>query len=71
MIDTDYKVVTPAYGRDYKSQKEVLEAFLSGKDFILQPQYCYCSIRDFAPGVTVNVRYAKNMKVLPVKVPNK
>lgn len=70
MITVDYRVVTPAYARDYKNQKEVKEAFLSGVDFKLQPEGCYCSIRDFAPGVTVNVRYAKMMKVLPVKVPN-
>jgi hypothetical protein len=27
--------LTPAYGKDYKSQKEVLEAFNAGKDFLI------------------------------------
>jgi hypothetical protein len=28
--------LVPAYGRDYKNQKEVKEAFKNGKDFIIQ-----------------------------------
>lgn len=70
MITTDYRVVTPAYARDYKNQKDTKAAFLSGVDFKLQPEGCYCSVRDFAPGVTVNVRYNKLRKVIPVVVPN-
>jgi len=27
--------LTPAYGRDYKSRKEVVEAWEQGKDFII------------------------------------
>lgn len=27
--------LTPAYGRDYKSKKEVLEDFNAGKDFVI------------------------------------
>jgi hypothetical protein len=28
--------LTPAYGRDYKSQKAALEAFNAGQDFIIK-----------------------------------
>lgn len=30
-------VLTPAYGRDYKSKKEVLAAWDEGKDFMTNP----------------------------------
>lgn len=71
-ITENYCTVIPAYGRDYKSQAEVKSDFLAGKDFQMQSithGSGYCSIRDFESGVTVNVRYAKLAKVLPIKVP--
>ena len=57
--------LTPAYGRDYKSKKEVLKDFLDGKDFIYNDPFrqCYCSIRDFKPGDVVNLRYHKLTRV--------
>jgi hypothetical protein len=70
-ITENYLEVGPAYGRDYKSQAKVREAFESGKDFeMLSFEYGgkYCSIRDFAPGVTVNLRYRRHEMVLPYKV---
>lgn len=72
MITQDYKVVSPAYGRDYKSKKEVEADFFGGKDFVMesidcQPG-CYCSMRDFAPGTKVEVRYAKMTKVVILEV---
>ena len=68
MITNDYRVVTPAYGRDYTSQQAATNAFLNGYDFMLQPENCLCSVRDFATGIMVSVRYAKLKKVIPVKV---
>jgi len=70
-ITENYQTVIPAYGRDYKNKAEVAADFKNGKDFQLQSlRYGrgYCSIRDFAPGVVVNVRYARLTKVLPIKV---
>jgi hypothetical protein len=67
----NYQTLVPAYGRDYKSQKEVLADWNTGKDFRMEPQGCYCSKRDFEKEkgtVTVNIRYAKLTKVLPIKV---
>lgn len=53
----------PAYGRDYKSAKEAVEAYLSGVDFILadvSSEYHgrYCSCRDF-PNQAMELRYKK------------
>lgn len=74
MITTDYLTVSPAYGRDYKSAKEAQEAFLSGKDFVMDSPGqggTYCSVRDFAPGTIVEVRFNKKEKLLFVEVPAK
>jgi hypothetical protein len=68
MITENYRVLIPAYGRDYKRVKDVEQDFRAGKDFILRPEGCYISIRDFAPGVTVEIRYARGTKVTLVKV---
>ena len=63
-------VLSPAYGRDYKSKAEVMAAFNSEKDFIIQSALrgyagVYCSKRDLAAfildGFThIELRY-KNM----------
>mgnify|MGYP003635296992 CR=1 FL=1 len=56
----------PAYGRDYKSKKEVLADFNEGLDFeiasfgFLQ----YCSIRDAAQLKNVSLRYNKQRSVV-------
>lgn len=57
--------LSPAYGRDYKNSKEVIAAFKAGKDFDgdYQVGFKLVSIRDFAPGATVMLRYAKQRKV--------
>lgn len=67
-ISQNYRVLTPAYGRDYKSQKAVEADFRKGMDFMLQPENRPCSIRDFQPGVMVSLRYQKLTKVFPVGV---
>jgi hypothetical protein len=67
-ITTGYVEVVPAYGRDYKSKKEVLADWKAEKDFQIASTGQYCSIRDFAVGVTVNLRYKKQTQVAPAKV---
>lgn len=59
MIPLMSATLTPAYGRDYPSQAAVVKDFIEGKDFVLQPAGRYCSIRDFAPGANVSLRYRK------------
>lgn len=59
----------PAYGRDYKSQKAVLEDFRNGKDFVVN---CitspyngkYCSKRDFNCGDRLYFRYNRQSSVM-------
>ena len=56
--------LTPAYGRDYKSEEQVLKSFNDGKDFTyndISSPYDgkYCSIRDFKPGQRLKFRYDK------------
>lgn len=58
--------LTPAYGRDYKSQAAVLADWSEGKDF----QSVWgkkCSIRDFPAGTEISIRYQKLTKVLRFK----
>src|SRR5947207_36231 len=63
-------VVSPAYGRDYVSGKQAREDFLAGKDFVLHSPYgeTYCSIRDFAPGAQVEVRFKRFERTTIVEV---
>ena len=70
MITQNYQVLTPAFGRDYKNKKEIEADFRAGKDFILNAYNGsgLCSIRDFAKGVTVNLRYKKLQNVAVVKI---
>ena len=76
LITTDYQVITPAYGRDYKNKQAAKDDFLRGKDFVLASflpnqlslQGTYCSSRDFAPGIKVNIRYNKGLSVTTVVV---
>ena len=64
--------LTPAYGRDYKSQKEVKADWKNGKDFIIADiVHPYsgkpCSIRDVdALGGKVMIRFNKNTKIVAV-----
>lgn len=70
MITQDYQVLTPVYGRDYKNKLAVETDFRNGKDFVLNSlgDQTYCSIKDFNPGVKVNLRYKKLMSVCIVSV---
>jgi hypothetical protein len=63
--------LTPAYGRDYKSRKEVEAAFEAGKDFKLASIFHgegYVSKSDFAPGDSVSLRYKSLRSVCVYKV---
>jgi hypothetical protein len=65
--------LTPAYGRDYKSKKEVVEAFESGKDFIYNSydgQVTYCSKEDLLQKnvKSVQIRFKNNTQVIVVKL---
>ena len=70
MITENYQVVSGAYGRDYKSAKLAKEDFLNGADFVLNSfrGTTYCSVRDFAKGTMVNIRYKGMTMVTTVKV---
>jgi len=65
--------LTPAYGRDYKSQAEVEADFRAGKDFILNDFMSQwdgkpCSIRDFPAGTQITLRYKKKSNVIIVTI---
>jgi len=70
MITENYVQLMPAYGRDYKTKAEVEKAFREGKDFEggYQIGFKLCSVRDFAPGIKVELRYAKLSKAHIVTV---
>lgn len=59
IITQNYIVLKPAYGRDYSSKAAVEAAFRADKDFEGDAtlDFKLCSIRDFAPGVEVCLRY--------------
>lgn len=64
--------VEPAYGRDYKTQKEVKEAWNQGKDFIINsifsPDYGRYVSKEGAPkGSFVNIRYKKGAGLVVIK----
>ena len=66
-----YIVVSPAYGRDYKSAKEAKAAWLEGKDFVHESAMftgggTYVSVRD-VPNTTVEIRYKRMTQVCVVK----
>lgn len=71
MITQNWMELVPAYGRDYKTQKDVKVAFLSGKDFNgdYTIKFQLCSIRNFAPGTKVLLRYKKHTRGCTFTVP--
>ena len=64
----DSLTLTPAYGRDYTSKRDVLKDYNAGKDFISQPDGRYINIDDVARccAMHVKIRYSKLRKVLVV-----
>ncbi len=67
-----YLTVTPAYGRDYKTKKEALEAWEQGKDFEIASGLfsggTYINKEDAKPGMTINIRYKNATQVAVVKI---
>jgi len=66
-------ILTPAYGRDYKSAEAAREAFLSGKDWILNDLSSRwdgkpCSKNDFEQGQTFRLRYNKLRSVIRIEL---
>jgi hypothetical protein len=51
---TKWLTLTPAYGRDYKDEKQVLDHWLKGKDFLISDISCRWN------GSYINVEDAKN-----------
>lgn len=66
---TNYVSAVPAYGRDYKSKKEVLADWNAGKDFLIQDlmRSGYVNIKDKPADMVLNVRYARLTKVTPIR----
>jgi hypothetical protein len=67
-----YLTVVPAYGRDYKSQKEVKEAWAAGHDFLIADASSpdngrYVNKDDAVKGITFNIRYKGNTEVCVIK----
>lgn len=62
-----YIEVVPAYGRDYKNQREVREAWNDNKDFQETASRSYVTKEEADRlGLSVIVRYAKRLKVMSV-----
>jgi len=59
-------VLTPAYGRNYKTEAEVIKDFQAGKDFTFNfpTGRVYCSIRDSVIGERIKLRYNKQEKAV-------
>jgi hypothetical protein len=65
--------LVPAYGRDYKSKKEVLKDFNDEKDFIIADLFSdgtgrFVNKQQLSAGTTVTIRYQKLTKIAVVKV---
>lgn len=61
--------VQPAYGRDYKSQKEVRAAWAAGKDFQINDMSSpddgrYVNRDDLPAGVKLQVRFGRQLKTM-------
>ena len=66
--------LTPAYNRDYKSKKDVLNDFDNNKDFIINDMFSpyngkYCNKSDIKNTYkSVKIRYNKLQKVIIVRL---
>ena len=58
--------LTPAYGRDYKSKKEVQADLLANKDFVAEPEGRYVSYQEL-PNGHHQVRYKRLTQVYAFK----
>lgn len=67
--------LTPAYGRDYKSQKDVKSAWEDGKDFVIADLFHpdngrYINKQDAVSGgiKSVNIRYKKLTQICSIRI---
>ena len=72
-ITQNYVVLSGAYGLDYGNKRTIIADFEAGKAFIIRSVGVneagkLCNIRDFAKGVTVELRYAADKQVVLYKV---
>ena len=61
---------TPAFGRDYKTKKQVQEAWNAGHDFILRgciDDGRYINIHDLQAHETLNIRYKNLTEVCVIR----
>ena len=69
-----YMTLTPAYGRDYKSAKDVKADWDANKDFVIADIFggnCGLPVNKeqlVGKSITVNIRYANEAKVTVIKV---
>ena len=68
---SQYFGLTPAYGRDYKTKAEVIEAWEAGKDFEGDYSLKFMKVNknDIPKPCTVMLRYKGLRSVAAVKVP--
>ena len=64
-----YVSAVPAYGRDYKSKKALMEDWNSGKDFLTVGigSGGYVSKNDKPAGMTLSIRYKNQTQVCVIK----
>lgn len=65
--------LVPAYGRDYKSKKAIIEAIAEGKSFIIADHFHPsdgkpCTPRDDFAGQIVYVRYKKLTQIAKIQL---
>lgn len=64
----DWVVAVPAYGRDYKTIKEVRDAWANERDFRIMPSGQYINKSDADRyNVAVQIRYDRRTKVIIIK----
>lgn len=69
-----YIGMSPAYGRDYKSKTEVLEAVRAGKDFVINDygpdMGRFADIESFKPEapVCLKIRYKKQTQACVIQI---
>jgi hypothetical protein len=64
-----YVSAIPAYGRDYKTKKEVLKAWNEGQDFLIQDMFLsgYVNKEDKPKDMVLNIRYKNQTQVCVIK----
>lgn len=66
-----FLTLVPAYGRDYKSGKEVKIAWSEGKDFVICTYGAdngkYMNKDDAPKGATLNIRFKQQRNICKIK----